>query len=434
MDSAPLLGPSEAVMQDLLRRSASDAAELDERRMNEAILESSRDIVPVRKREPDREPDDDGPTEKKRARHVDSLPTTHMEKLMQAARRSDQATFMCNREIRDEDLPPILRIFLGDASRTNWNFSFNPFTAIGARTLAEAVARAPRALNLLGVCDVHIGIDGATALLVAVSHSNVRDLRMENVGMSGEADAEALAHVLRRHAPTLALKYLAINGNAFGDRGSMVVVRALRHLSDLSQVSMFDCGQGGDAILETATILRSVIKVRGSCWCHSTLRPCFRTHIVRTGEHLPNETGRIFHILLSTSLYWLTSAGYWIGVGAHTTNADIIDAMVRVRIHMNEVEGRWEYTPSFGAKLEVHRGNAPQIRQWPIEFNYMDSVSLACVAGDESRRRAALVFAFEQKRFPLDVARILAEESTSYVPRGDFRRQEPPDTARWETV
>ena len=434
MDSAPLLGPSEAVMQDLLRRSASDAAELDERRINEAILESSRDIVPVRKREPDREPDDDGPTEKKRARRVDSLPTTHMEKLMQAARRSDQATFMCNREIRDEDLPPILRIFLGDENRTNWNFAFNPFTAIGARTLAEAVARAPRALTFLSVNDVPIGIDGATALLVAVSQSQVSKLTMENVGMSGEEDAEALGRVLRHHAPTLALTYLSISQNNFGDRGSIVVAGALRHLSNLFVVEMDGGPQEQSAAVETQDILRSVTKERRTCWCHFTHRPCFTTHIVRTGMHLPNETGRIFHILLSASLYWLTSAGYWIGVGAHTTNADIIDAMVRVRIHMNGIKGRWEYTPSFGAKLEVHRGNAPQIRQWPVEFNYMDSVSLACVAGDDSRRRAAFVFAFEQRGFPLDLARILAEGSTSYVPRGDFLRQEPPDTARWETV
>ena len=102
------------------------------------------------------------------------------------------------------------------------------------------------------------------------------------------------------------------------------------------------------------------------------------------------------------------------------------------------------YMPFFMAKMEIFNPDDGTRRVVDADAQGSDIVDmigedrivqLRCVSGDEPRRRAAIVFAAEETRFPMDIARILADGSTNYKLIGAFSRidsQHLGDSHRWE--
>ena len=460
-DAAPLLGPSEPVMQNMLRRSVSDAADLDEQRINEAILESSRDSVHKRQHTPSAEPEPE--PEAKRARY--ELPVTHMEKLLQAVRRSDKTTFLCNRDVRDDDMPEVVRALLDHRDRSAWHFANNYFTTVGARVLATALATAPLTLSFLDVSNVPIGVDGATAIITGVSgmvNSQLRTLRLANVGMMGGDDAVLLARTLRRCAPRLAISDFSLNHNDFGEQGLIDVARALRHLSNLSTVNVQGCVSkayvNAYAAEETMRILRSASNARTSCTCaNSSLCPA--VHIVQSKPSVilryKDTVKRLFDARSPVACWlkpipWLgrgyAPGQFMIGFGHLTTARDLISAMIEIRRRINDNQGVVQYMPVFMSKIEIVDVEDFTVRAVEEDAKGTDILQmlakagsiahLKCVSGNESRRRAAIAFVAEHLKIPMDIARILAEGSTSYAACGSFDQGATSSKRadRWELV
>ena len=454
MDGPPLLGPSEDVMQSVLRRSASDEVELEKQRINEAILESSRGQVSVNKRpHSDSDDSDDATTpspEVKRMRY--EAPMTHIQVLLQAVRRGDQTVFLGNRNISDDDMPEIVRELLLHRNRSAWHFADNLFTIVGARVLGTALASAPLALSFLNVSDVHIEVDGATAIIQGVSemeNSQLRTLRLINVGMSGGEDAVVLARTLRRCAPKLAICDLSLDHNDFGEEGLVVVARALRFLSNISTVSVKECMRGPHIAEETLRIILSACNVRTPCTCMDSSM-CSAVHTLQL-KPVGFPTTLLFS-RQSPVICWLTTgpgigSKYRIGIGHRSTLHDLISAMISVRRCINDIAGVVVYMPLFGAKIKItdqDDGTVSVVEEAARGSDLLSMLSkgaqvhLMCVKDDEPRRRAAIVFAAEQSRFPMDLARILTNESTSYKLRGGFKaepfRSMPINIDMWESI